>query len=101
MDETSDLQASYDRVATRYAEDFFDELSRKPFDRRLLDQFAEQVRGQGPVWDVGCGPGHVARYLHGRGLPVSGLDLSAGMIACARRLNPDISFAQGTMLALP
>lgn len=94
------LQASYDRVADEYAARFFDELDHKPLDRALLDCFAEQVRGLGTVGDVGCGPGQVARYLHGRGMPVIGIDLSAGMVALARRLNPDLTFRQGTMLAL-
>jgi hypothetical protein len=40
----------------------------KPFDRVLLDSFAASVRGRGQTCDVGCGPGHVARYLHERGV---------------------------------
>ncbi len=93
-------QASYDRIAFRYAEALSDELSRKPFDRLLLDTFADRVHERGEVWDIGCGPGHVGRYLHERGIPVSGLDLSEGMITCARQLNPDMPFRQGSMLAL-
>lgn len=96
----SDLAASYDRVARQYAAEYFDELSRKPFDRALLDEFAAEVRGRGPVCELGCGPGQVARYLHERGVEVSGIDLSWEMVNCARRLNPDIAFAQGDMLAL-
>jgi SAM-dependent methyltransferase len=52
------------------------------------------------VLELGCGPGHVARYLHERGVEVSGLDLSPAMVDEARRLNPDITFRQGDMLAL-
>lgn len=100
-DEQSATQASYDRVATQYTEAFFDELSRKPIDRQVLDRFAERVRGRGTVWDLGCGPGHVGRYLHERGIPVSGLDLSHAMVECAQRLNPEMAFVQGTMLDLP
>lgn len=43
----SELKASYDRVAGLYAEEYFEELKRKPFDRNLLDEFAENVRGLG------------------------------------------------------
>jgi hypothetical protein len=32
-----DLQASYDRAAADYAENFRGELERKPFDCKLLD----------------------------------------------------------------
>ena len=37
----SELEASYDRVSARYAEEFYRELARKPFDRELLDEFAD------------------------------------------------------------
>jgi ubiquinone/menaquinone biosynthesis C-methylase UbiE len=49
---------------------------------------------------MGCGPGHIARYLRDAGLTVFGLDLSPGMLEQARQLNPDISFREGNMLAL-
>jgi SAM-dependent methyltransferase len=95
------VRATYDRVAADYAGTFFDELAGKSFDRALLDRFAAGQRGAGPVWDVGCGPGHVARYLRERGVAACGLDLSAGMLGEARRRNPQLPFVQGTMGALP
>jgi ubiquinone/menaquinone biosynthesis C-methylase UbiE len=95
-----DIRSSYDRVAERYAEEYCDELSRKPFDCDLLDGFAENLRGQGPVCEIGCGPGHIARYLKDRGVNMSGVDLSAEMVKCASSRNPDISFARGDMLGL-
>jgi ubiquinone/menaquinone biosynthesis C-methylase UbiE len=49
---------------------------------------------------MGCGPGHIARFLRDAGANVFGLDLSPGMLQQARHLNPDISFRQGNMLAL-
>jgi SAM-dependent methyltransferase len=101
MDErTRAVQISYDRVAAPYAARFSYELAQKPLDRALLDYFAEQVRGRGPVVDVGCGPGQVAYYLHTRGVPISGLDLSPEMVAHARRLAPQITFRQGSLVAL-
>lgn len=91
---------SYDAVAEEYARRIFDELQHKPFDRAQLDKFADSVRGAGIVCDMGTGPGHIARYLQERGVDVFGLDLSEGMLAQARRLNPEIEFVQGDMLAL-
>lgn len=99
-DRKRELQASYDRVADEYERRLYDELRHKPFDRRCLDRFAERVRLIGPACDVGCGPGHVARYLHERGLAVCGVDLSPAMVERARRLSPAIEFRQGDMLAL-
>jgi SAM-dependent methyltransferase len=101
MDEQKpNLQSSYDAVADQYALKFFDELDRKPFDRDLLDRFADSVRGKGPVCDMGCGPGQIARYLSGRGVDVFGIDLSPQMVEQARRLNPQIAFRQGNMLCM-
>lgn len=94
------LRAGYDAVAEEYARRIYDELAHKPLDRELLDRFAAAVRGVGPVADVGCGPGHVARYLHERGVDVVGIDLSDGMVALARRLNEGIEFRAGDMTRL-
>lgn len=94
------VQESYDQVADEYVARIFHELEHKPMDRELLDHFAQQVRGVGPVCDLGCGPGHVTRYLHERGVSIQGLDLSSKMIELARRLNPGIEFEQGDMASL-
>jgi SAM-dependent methyltransferase len=96
----SDLKKSYDNVAREYAENLYGELAGKPFDREILDRFAARVGNAEPVCDLGCGPGQIARYLRDRGVEVRGIDLSPGMVAEARRLNPDIPFWQGDMLAL-
>jgi ubiquinone/menaquinone biosynthesis C-methylase UbiE len=95
-----DVQSSYDRLAEEYARRIYDELQHKPMDRQLLDRFAESVRNNGVACDLGCGPGQVARYLHGRGIRVCGADLSLGMIERARQLNPGIEFYQEDMRAL-
>jgi SAM-dependent methyltransferase len=95
-----EVQGSYDRVAEEYARRIFGELEHKPFDCQLLDRFAARVKGRGPVCDLGCGPGHVARYLHERGVRVFGIDLSPVMLEQAQRLNPGIPFRQGDMLSL-
>jgi ubiquinone/menaquinone biosynthesis C-methylase UbiE len=94
------IQKSYDRVADEYARHIFSELDNKPLDRELLTRFASEVKGKGQVCDMGCGPGHIARYLRDAGAKVFGLDLSLGMLEQARRLNPDIPFRQDNMLAL-
>jgi ubiquinone/menaquinone biosynthesis C-methylase UbiE len=97
---TKAIRESYDRVAEEYARRLFDELRHKPLDRELLDRFAKRVRNGGRVCDMGCGPGQVARYLKDAGVSAFGLDLSAAMLEQARKLNPDIAFRQGNMLAL-
>jgi SAM-dependent methyltransferase len=96
----SELSASYDRVAEEFATEFFEELDRKPFDCEVLTRFAESVGAETAVCDIGCGPGQIGRFLQDRGLSIRGIDLSEEMIKCARRLNPDIPFESGDMLAL-
>jgi len=94
------MRVSYDTIAAEYADRIYPELKSKPFDRQLLDRFADDVRMSGPVCDIGCGPAQIARYLFDRGVNVFGLDLSAGMLNEAKRLNPNIDFIQGSMLQL-
>jgi SAM-dependent methyltransferase len=94
------VQESYDKLAEEYAARIADELQHKPLDRELLDRFADRVRGAGLVCDLGCGPAHVGRYLDQRGVQVVGIDLSPGMLATARRLNPGMALLCGDMLAL-
>jgi ubiquinone/menaquinone biosynthesis C-methylase UbiE len=96
----SDCQSSYDRIAEEYTSRIAGELEHKPLDRMLLDEFAAGLKEAGRVCELGCGPGHVARYLHDRGVDILGIDLSPGMLDQARKLNPAIEFRQGNMLAL-
>ena len=93
-------EASYDRVADEYVRRIADELEHKPLDRQLLDRFAATVRDVGLACDMGCGPGHVARYLQAHNVQVCGVDLSAELVERARRLNPGIEFQQADMMAL-
>jgi SAM-dependent methyltransferase len=97
---TRSIRESYDRLAEEYTRRIADELQHKPLDRELLDRFAKQTKGRGDVCDMGCGPGHVARYLRDAGASVFGLDLSPGMLEQAQKLNPDIPFREGNMLSL-
>src|SRR5690242_14839547 len=96
-----DTQTSYDQVAPEYAEKFKNEMDDKPFDRDCLDRLAREVGPLGPICDLGCGPGQIARYLHHKGVETFGVDLSPNMVREAQRLNPEIHFHQGDMLALP
>ena len=95
------LHSGYDAVAEEYAEKFFNELQHKPCDRELLSRFTVRVRNLGPVCDLGCGPGQIARYLRDCGVDAFGIDLSPAMIVVAQRLNPDLQFYQGDMRSLP
>lgn len=94
------VRATYDAIAGAYAAQLGDELSGKPLDRALLEGFLE-LAGPGTIADVGCGPGHVTRYLAARHADVIGIDLSPRMIGIAREQAPTLTFVAGSMLQLP
>ncbi|HST48076.1 class I SAM-dependent methyltransferase [Jatrophihabitans sp.] len=87
------VRSSYDRVADNYVAMGMGDLTAEPWLRAALAAFAEEVRGLGPVLDVGCGPGTVTAYLAGLELDVRGVDLSPRMISHARRRYPDLPFS--------
>jgi SAM-dependent methyltransferase len=101
------LRESYDRVAQRYADEIGGELAGKPIDRALLRGLAELVAdvaeasGSGGIADLGCGPGHVAAYLHSLGPATIGVDISPAMVEVGRSRYPDVQFRIGSLLALP
>lgn len=101
----SDARTSYDADAPGYADEVRGLLDEHPFLRGSLAWLAERVRdvGGGPVADVGCGPGHVTRYLHDLGVDAFGIDLSPEMVELARRDHPGLRFEVGSMtdLGLP
>lgn len=92
------IRDDYDRLAADYTAHVADELQHKPLDCELLRRFAASVGGS--FCDMGCGPGHVTRFLKDAGADVFGLDLSPKMLEQARKLNPGIRFQEGNMLAL-
>ena len=94
------VQEVYDGVAQAYDRQFGDELAAKPLDRALLTGFVELV-GRGRIADVGCGPGHVTRFLATQHPDVIGIDLSPDMIGIARERSPEMEFTVASMLALP
>jgi SAM-dependent methyltransferase len=95
------VRRSYDAVAKEYAADFGGELAGKPLDRALLASLAEQADDGAPIADLGCGPGHVAAWLAGRGVAAVGVDLSPAMVAVGRRDYPNVEFREGDLLELP
>jgi SAM-dependent methyltransferase len=122
------LRRSFDLIAEEYAAVFFCELDSKPFDRDRLRQFARACTSGGIVVDVGCGPGHVGRFVAGERLIASegqmagerrmaaergiagepaetprvlGVDVSEASVRVARRLNPSLAFVAADMRALP
>ena len=98
----SETRSSYGTDAPGYADKVRGLLDENPYLRASLALFAELVQraGAGSVADIGCGPGYVTRHLHDAGVDAFGIDLSAEMIAIARRDHPDLRFEVGDMTDL-
>lgn len=98
------IRTTYDAVASRYAQEFADDLAGKVLDRAMLAAFAELAGRGAVVADLGCGPGFEAKHLADLGLEIIGIDLSTAMIAEARRRHPAVArleFRVGSLLDLP
>jgi ubiquinone/menaquinone biosynthesis C-methylase UbiE len=95
----SSIKESYDALAEDYSRRISNELSGKPLDRELLKRFSTCVK-HGTVCELGCGPGHVASFLHELGTNIFGIDISPNMISEARKLHHEIQFKEGNMLSL-
>jgi SAM-dependent methyltransferase len=93
------IRSNYDALARAYAREISGELEHRPLERELLQRFAKEC--DGPICDLGCGPGHVARYVSDFNPRVFGLDLSAGLLREARARHPEIIFLAGNMLEPP
>jgi hypothetical protein len=93
------VRSSYDAVAEAYAAHLVDELEQLPFETWLLDRVVAHAAGR-PVVEVGSGPGHVTAYLAERGADATGIDLSPGMVAEARRRFPAATFEVGDLRRL-
>lgn len=90
-------RTAYDTVAADYADLLRDNLAdpASTADRAVLRMFADLV--DGPVADIGCGPGRITGHLRSLGVDAFGVDLSPEMVAVARREHPGLRFEVGSM----
>ena len=88
--------AWYDANADTYSEHIDDFPSHD-----LLDRFTKEVGQGGNVIDAGCGPGRDTQLLHERGLHVTGLDITPGLLKVAQERHPELTFVEGNFLNLP
>jgi len=83
--------ASWERVADKY-DSVWSSLTRQ-FIPYLIH--AAEVSAGMSVLDVACGPGYVSAAVRKAGAIPKGIDFSEKMIAIAKTMFPDISFAKG------
>lgn len=68
-------------------------------DRLLIADWAATI--DGPVLDVGSGPGHWTEFLRDHGVEVAGIDLVPEFVDIARARYPDLTFTVGDAESLP
>ena len=95
------VRAMFDRIARVY--DRMNSVMTAGMHHRWRERAADLARvGPGDAaLDVATGTGDLAVELGRRGVGVTGLDFSEGMLAIAREKAPGIRFEQGDALALP
>jgi alkylated DNA repair protein alkB family protein 8 len=91
-----DVSAGYDAIAPEFAA-----TRTSPWPE--MARIAPVVPVGGRVLDVGCGNGRAYQLFAGSAIEYDGLDVSAELIAIARREHQDqlITFRVGSVLALP
>jgi ubiquinone/menaquinone biosynthesis C-methylase UbiE len=99
------VRRAYDTVADDYDTAFGDDLTRLPVDRQALDEACDAGAGSiatgARVLEVGCGPGPASAHLADRCPRLLGVDVSAAMLAIARRRTPALGGVQADMRCLP
>lgn len=93
-DFTATTRATYDAIATAYAQRW---RSTPPPVEAAADRLAGLLPAGSRVADIGCGPGHQTRLLRERGLWVTGFDLSREMLTA----DAVPGLVQADMRALP
>ncbi|MGN6762373.1 MAG: class I SAM-dependent DNA methyltransferase [Leifsonia sp.] len=96
-------RAGYDAAASAYAESLPDTSFEAGIDLAMIDHFVAQLPDASAVLDVGCGTGRMLTYLRGKdaSLTLAGTDLSANMLAEAKKLEVDADLVQADFAALP
>jgi ubiquinone/menaquinone biosynthesis C-methylase UbiE len=94
-------RSSYNLAAEKYHQLFYDELEKKEFDRKILDEFSNFFDKDSLLCDAGCGPsGHITGYIFKKGIKIIGIDISDKCIEVARKENPRIKFERGDISEL-
>ncbi|MDL5156702.1 class I SAM-dependent DNA methyltransferase [Actinomycetospora termitidis] len=96
MDEDPDaVRRAYSSMSEQYIGLFDGDWKDHSDDTALVRRHLTGL--DGPVLDLGCGPGHWTAFLHSLGVAVTGVDLVPEFIAHARATHPGPEFHLGSM----
>ncbi len=87
------VQAAYGARAAEYAGVLGTVESLADADLEFVAGWAKNI--EGPVLDVGSGPGQWTQYLNGLGVPATGIDPVSEFVELARTAYPDVTYEVG------
>ncbi len=93
MDTNTITVNTYNRIATKYAEKYFDDKEDLPY----IDQFLKLLGPEHILLDAGCGVGQFTQYMLARGFNVVSIDASEEMLAIAKEKVPSGTFEKMDM----
>lgn len=93
MDKSKLAVATYEKIAGKYAQQYFDDLVDVPY----IDKFLEKLPSGAKILDVGSGPGQFAKHMTAKGFEVVGIDFSDEMVKIAKEKVPEVNFQQMDM----
>ena len=96
MDKSKLAVDTYEKIAEKYAQQYFDDLADVPY----IDKFLEKLSINGRILDVGSGPGQFAKHMLEKGFEVIGVDFSKEMVEIAKNKVPNVEFRHMDMRQL-
>ena len=90
-----DVKDYYNKTATDWSNQIFDEKKQTAILSKFYDCFAEAGTIKPKILDLGCGAGYDTKILDGLGAKVKGVDMSEKLIHIARLNVPECKFFVG------
>lgn len=88
MDKSKFSVSTYNKIAEKYTDIYFNDLSDKP----IIDRFLSLLPSNAKILDIGCGPGNFTNYILKKNFHIEGIDLSTEMIKIATKKVPKCKF---------
>lgn len=96
MDKSKLAVDTYEKIAVKYAQQYFDDMVDVPYINKFLDMLPKR----GKILDIGSGPGQFAKHMSEKGFEVTGIDFSQVMVAIAKERVPKVDFRHMDMRQL-
>lgn len=93
MDEEKTISDTYEQIAEKYTQAFYNDLT----DARYIDNLLKELPRGSNILDIGSGPGQFSKYIKNKGYEVMGIDISDAMIKIANNRVPQVNFKKMDM----